>query len=219
MDEMKRFVGIDVAKEQLEAFIRLGGETFSVANDEVGIGEQLGQFLPADFVILEATGGLEMPVCSALAAVGLAVAIVNPRQGRAFDRATGRLAKTDRLDVEVLAGFGDAARPEARPFADEQAQALEGLVTRQHQLVEMLTAKKNTPAHAPSFCTVASMSRSVGLSALDTKLAELICDTPLWRKRDELLRSLCPQSTGCSRVFCPRSCPNWECSIANRSPH
>ena len=97
MGDQKRFVGIDVAKAQLEVFIRPDGETFSVANDEVGIGELLRQLEPADFVILEATGGLEMPVASALAAAGIAVAIVNPRQVRDFARATGRLAKTTGL--------------------------------------------------------------------------------------------------------------------------
>src|SRR5260370_8674109 len=96
-------------------------ESFSVANDEDGIGELLRQLEPADFVILEATGGLEMPVASALAAAGLAVAIVNPRQVRDFARATGRLAKTDRLDAEVLAPFGEAVRPQARPLPAEHA--------------------------------------------------------------------------------------------------
>jgi Transposase len=94
--DANREVGIDVAKAQLEVFIRPGGESFSVANDEVGIGALRRQLKPADFVILEATGGLEMPVASALAAAAIAVAIVNPRQVRDFARATGRLAKTDR---------------------------------------------------------------------------------------------------------------------------
>ena len=194
MDEVKRFIGIDVAKAQLEVFIWPGGETFSVANDEVGIGALRRQLEPADFVILEATGGSEMPVASALAAAGLAVAIVNPRQVRDFARATGRLAKTDRLDAEVLARFGEAVRPEARPLANEQAQALEALVTRRRQLVEMLTAEKNRRANAPNF-----LHRSIDehirwlekrLSGLDDELAELIRDTPLWRERDELLRSV-----------------------------
>ena len=89
------------------------------------------------------------------------MAIVNPRQVRDFARATGKLAKTDRLDAEVLARFGEAVRPEARPLADEQAQALEALVTRRRQLVEMLTAK-NRRARAPKVYTVASMSTSAG---------------------------------------------------------
>src|SRR5215471_14118981 len=120
MDEVKRFVGIDVAKVQLEVFIWPSGETLSVANDEVGIRQLLRQLKPVDFVILEATGGLEVPVAGALATAGIAVAVVNPRQVRDFARATGKLAKTDRLDAEVLARFGEAVRPAARPVANEQ---------------------------------------------------------------------------------------------------
>ena len=194
MDEVKRFVGIDVAKAALDVFIGSAGAAFSVANDEVGIRELLRQLKPADFVILEATGGLEMPVASALAAAGIAVAIVNPRQVRDFARATGRLAKTDRLDAEVLARFGQAVRPEARPLANEQAQALEALVTRRRQLVEMLTVEKNRRARAPKI-----LHRSIDehirwlekrLAGFDDELAEMIRDTPLRRERDELLRSV-----------------------------
>src|SRR5260370_18748583 len=140
MDEMKRFVGIDVAKAALDVFIGAAGAAFSVANDEVGIQELLRQLKPADFVILEATGGLEMPVASALAAAGLAVAIVNPRQVRDFARATARLTKTDRLDPEVLARFGEPGRPEAPPLADEKAQGPEALVSRVGALVQSSAA-------------------------------------------------------------------------------
>src|ERR1700737_157624 len=90
MEEVKRFVGIDVAKVALDVFIGSAGGAFSVANDEGGIRELLRQIKPADFVIVEATGGLETPVASALAAAGIAVAIVNPRQVRDFARATGK---------------------------------------------------------------------------------------------------------------------------------
>src|SRR5258708_19115661 len=123
MDEVRRFVGIDVAKAALDVFIGSAGTAFSVANDEVGVRELLRQMKPADFVILEATGGLETPVASALAAAGIAVAIVNPRQVRDFARATGKLAKTDRLDAEVLARFGEAGPPKAPPVAHEPAPA------------------------------------------------------------------------------------------------
>ena len=194
MDEVKRFVGIDVAKATLEVFIGSAGAAFSVANDEVGIRELRRQLKPADFVILEATGGLEVPVASALATAGIAVAIVNPRQVRDFAHASGRLAKTDRLDAAVLARFGAAVRPAARPLANEQAPALEAPVTRRRQLVEMLTAEKNRRASAPKV-----LHRSIDehirwlekrLSGLDDELAELIRDTPRWCERDELLRSV-----------------------------
>jgi transposase len=112
MDEVKRFVGIEVAKAALDVFVGSAGIAFTVADNEVGIRDLISQLVPTDFVILEATGGLETPVASALAAAGIAVAIVNPRQVRDFARATGRLAKTDRLDAEVLARFGEAVRPE-----------------------------------------------------------------------------------------------------------
>jgi transposase len=194
MDELRRFVGIDVAKAALDVFIGSAGTAFTVANDEVGIRDLVRQLVPADFVILEATGGLETPVASALAAAGIAVAIVNPRQVRDFARATGRLAKTDRLDAEVLARFGEAVRPAARPLADEQAQALEALVTRRRQLVEMLTAEKNRRARAPKVLH-GSIDEHIRwlekrLSMFDDELGELIRNTPLWRERDELLRSV-----------------------------
>lgn len=194
MDELRRFVGVDVAKAALDVFIGFTGTAFTVANDEVGIRDLVRQLVSSDFVILEATGGLETPVASALAAAGIAVAIVNPRQVRDFARATGRLAKTERLDAEVLARFGEAVRPAARPLADEQAQALAALVTRRRQLVEMLTAEKNRRARAPKV-----LHRSIDehirwltkrLADFDDELGELIRHTPLWRERDELLRSV-----------------------------
>ena len=192
MEEVKRFVGIDVAKVALDVFIGSAGGAFSVANNEVGIQELLRQMKPADFVIVEATGGLETPVASALAAAGIPVAIVNPRQVRDFARATGKLAKTDRLDAEVLARFGEAVRPEARPLADEQAQALEALVTRRRQLIEMLTAEKNRRARAPKVLhhSIDEHIRWLEkrLSGLDAELAELIRETPLWRERGMLNR-------------------------------
>src|SRR5260370_27661426 len=111
MDEVKRFVGIDVAKAALDVFIGSDGAAFSVANDEVGIRELLGQLKPTDFVIVEPTGGLETPVASALAAAGIAVAIVNPRQVRNLARAPRTLAKPAPLAAPVLARFADAVRP------------------------------------------------------------------------------------------------------------
>ena len=194
MDEVRRYVGIDVAKMQLDVFIRPTGERLSVANDESGTRQLLGQLGPSDFVIIEATGGLEVPLASALAKDGILVAVVNPRQVRDFARATGRLAKTDRLDAEVLARFGEVVQPAPRRLADAQAQALEALVTRRRQLVEMLIAEKNRRTSAPKL-----LYRSIDehirwlekrLSGLDDELGTMIRETPLWRERDELLRSV-----------------------------
>jgi transposase len=136
MAEVTRFVGIDVSKAQLDVALGDNEGTFSIANDEHGIRELLKRLTPGvDLVILEATGGLEVAVAGALATAGIAVAVVNPRQVREFARATGRLAKTDRLDAQVLARFGEAVKPPVRPLKDEQAQALEALVMRRSQLV------------------------------------------------------------------------------------
>src|SRR6202162_894604 len=116
MADLRRFVGIDVAKAQLDVALGLDGGSFSVPNDDTGIRELLKRLTPgAELVILEATGGLEAPVAGALAAAGIAVVVVNPRQVREFARATGRLAKTDRLDAQVLARFGEAVKPVVRP--------------------------------------------------------------------------------------------------------
>jgi transposase len=194
MDEARRYVGIDVAKATLDVFIRPTGAAFSVTNEERGIQQLCRELEPADSVILEATGGLEVPVASALATAGIAVAIVNPRQVRDFARATGRLAKTDRLDAEVLARFGEMVKPAVRPLPDEQALALEALITRRRQLVEMLTAEKNRRSSAPKV-----LHRSIDehirwlekrISGLDEELGTMIRGTPLWRERDELLRSV-----------------------------
>ena len=194
MDETKRYVGIDVAKAKLDVFIARSGESLSVANTDREIGRMLKQFGPDDFVIVEATGGLEASVASALTLAGIPVAIVNPRQVRDFARATGRLAKTDRLDAEVLARFGEAVKPVARPLADEQAAALEALVTRRRQLVEMLTAERNRRSMAPkvSHRSIDEHIRWLEkrLSGFDDQLGTMIRNTPLWRERDELLRSV-----------------------------
>ena len=178
MADAKRFVGIDVAKAQLDVALGPNSERLAVANDDRGISALLKRLEPADLVIIEATGGLEVPVARALATAGIAVAIVNPRQVRDFARATGRLAKTDRLETEVLARFGEAVRPEPRPLASAQAQALAALVTRRRQLVEMLTAEKNRRASTPkvSHRSIAEHIRWLEkrLAGLDDELAALI---------------------------------------------
>ena len=194
MADAKRFVGIDVAKAQLDVALGPKGERFAVTNDETGISELLKRLEPADLVIIEATGGLEVPVASALATAGIAVAVVNPRQVRDFARATGQMAKTDALDAQVLARFGEAVKPQVRALRDAQAQALEAVVNRRRQLVEMLTAEKNRRTNSPKVIHK-SIDEHIRwlekrLSGLDDELAGLVRETPIWRERDELLRSV-----------------------------
>ena len=131
------FVGIDVAKAQLDVAIRPEGATWTVNNDETGIAALVAQLRERQvtLVVLEATGGYEAAVVAELA-LAMPVAVVNPRQVRDFARATGQLAKTDKLDAMMLARFADAVRPEPRPLKDDDTQYLTALVARRRQLVD-----------------------------------------------------------------------------------
>ena len=137
------FVGIDVAKAQLDLAIRPSGEVWQVANDLAGVQALVKrlQGLGPTLILLAATGGLEYLVVGELAMVGLPIAVVNPRQVRHFAQATGRLAKTDKLDAQVLAQFADVVRPEPRPLPDVATRELAALATRRRQLVEIHTAE------------------------------------------------------------------------------
>lgn len=169
---------------------------FSVIHDQHGIAqlvERLEAAKPA-VVVLEATGGIELSLTSALVIAGLPVVVVNPRQVRDVAKATGQLAKTDAIDAQVLARFAEAIRPEPRPVPDEQTQVLAALVTRRQQLVEMLTAEKNRLASARASIRknlrahIAWLERA--LEQADTDLADAIQQSPVWREKDQLLRGV-----------------------------
>jgi transposase len=134
---------MDVSQDTVDVAVQ-PGTACQMAHDAQGIAEAVErvQALQPTLIVLEATGGLEVPLAGALAAVGLPVVVVNPRQVRDCARATGPWAKTDRLDAPVLAPFADASRPPVRPVPDEQTQALAALVARRRQLLAMLTAEK-----------------------------------------------------------------------------
>src|SRR5512143_412489 len=145
------WVGIDVAKVHLDVVTWPAGERRRVARDEAGLVDLTGWLLaqrPA-LIVLEATGGLEVAVVAALVEAGLPAAVINPRQSRDFAKATGRLAKTDVLDAEVLARFGAAIHPEPRPWKDEETQVLTALIQRRRQLTEMRVAEQTPRATAP----------------------------------------------------------------------
>ena len=139
------FVGIDVAKAELVVSILPTAEPFTVANDERGVHtlvERLRSSTPT-LIVLEATGGYELLGVAALAAAALPVVVVNPRRVRDFAKATGQIAKTDRIDADILARFADVVRPAVRPLVDNGAQELEALLTGRRQLLEMLQAERN----------------------------------------------------------------------------
>jgi transposase len=195
-----RFVGIDVAKARLDVAERAAGRPLGtpwrVVNDPAGVAglvERLAGDRPV-LIVLEATGRLAEPVAAALAAVGLPVAVVNPRQVRDFARAVGRLAKTDRVDATVLAHFAEAVRPEVRPLPDEAAVALGDLVGRRRQLVEMLVMEKNRrrtvggTVGARIQAHITWLEREV--DEADRALGEALRASPAWRAADDRLRGV-----------------------------
>jgi len=191
-----RFVGIDVGKDHLDVHIRPDGTAFRAAADPAGVAGIVARVLDArpERVVLEATGGYEAAVVAALAAAGLPVVVVNPRQVRRFAEAAGHLAKTDTLDAAVLAHFAEAIRPEVRPLPDADTRALAALVARRRQLTDMRTAELNRLALAPAAVArgirdhIAWLDRQLG--RLDEELAAAIRASPAWRVKDDLLRGV-----------------------------
>ena len=191
-----RFVGIDVSKAQVDVAVRPTGQRWVVSYDEIGVGELVSQMVdlgPA-LVLLEATGGLEVPLVAALSAAALPVVVANPRQIRDFARATGTLAKTDALDAAVLAHFAEAVRPSVRPLRDAETQVLNSLTTRRHQVLTMLVSEKNrlrtaTVAVRPRIeAHIAWLEQE--LEDLDKNLRQTLRQSPVWREKDDLLRSV-----------------------------
>ena len=190
------FVGIDVAKDRLDIHVRPSGEAFAVARDGEGLAalaERLGSLKP-ELVVLEATGGFEATVASAIAAAGLPLAVVNPRQIRDFARAIGRLAKTDALDAEVIARFAEMVRPEARQLASAEAQALGELVARRRQIIEMIGAETNRRRQLTQPRLLKGLDRHLkalqkALSELEQDIDDQIRGSPVWREKEDLLTS------------------------------
>ena len=191
------FVGIDVSKDRLDVHVRPSGQTLTAARDSTGLQQLVGSLrkLAPALIVLEATGGFEITVAAALASAGLPLAVVNPRQIRDFARATGRLAKTDALDAQVIALFAERIRPEPRPLADADSQNLAELIARRRQVVEMIGMETNRLYQVRN-ARVQRMLRTT-LNTLTAQLAELdrdIDDTikrsPVWRAADNLLTSV-----------------------------
>jgi transposase len=190
------FVGIDVSQATLEVAMLPTQECWTVAQEpaEIATLVQRLKALSPTLIVLEATGGLEMPVAAALAAAGLPVAVVNPRQARDFAKATGQLAKADRIDALQLARFGQAVRPAPRPLKDAQTQALEALLVRRRQLLDMLVAEQNRLQRAPKLLRkdlnahIQWLKRR--LKDIDGALSGAVKASPVWREHDELLQSV-----------------------------
>jgi len=193
MNTGDRYVGIDVAQAHLDIGVRPSGEVWQVSYDTPGVANLLVQLaeLAPTLVVLEATGGLQTFLAGELAGAQLPVVVVNPRQVRDFAKAVGKLAKTDALDAQVLAHFGEATKPDLRPLPDDSTRALQALLARRSQVVEMVTAEKNR-------CRTATQRLQPQIQEhirymekeLEQGLSELLSSSPVWRTKEKLLGSV-----------------------------
>lgn len=194
------FVGIDVAKAELVVASRPGLDTWTAANDDAGIRGLVQRVaaLQPTLIVLEATGGYELVSVAALAAAGMPVVVVNPRQVRDFAKATGQLAKTDRVDAAVLALFAERVQPSVRVIPDDATRELEALLTRRRQLLEMRVAEQNRLGQAlgrGQRQVRKSLKKHIEfldreLAMTDSDLETMVRQSPVWRERDDVLRSV-----------------------------
>jgi transposase len=196
MDDQGVVVGIDVSKAQLDTAFGAEGEAAAFSNDEPGVSQLLDRLsaMQPSLVVMEASGGYETAAATAIAAAGWRLAVVNPRQVRDFARATGRLAKTDQIDAAILAAFGKAIEPQVTRLPDEEAQALQALLVRRHQLVGMRAQERQRLEHAQALMRkqikkhIAWLDQEI--DKLDVDITAGLRKSPVWRAKDELLRSL-----------------------------
>jgi transposase len=192
------FVGIDVAKAWVDVAVRPTGRQHRVRTDDAAalgrLVEELVALAPT-VVVVEASGGYESALVSACAVAGLPIVVVNPRQVRDFAKALGRLAKTDALDAEVLALFGERVQPPVRPLRDAETQALGDLLRRRRQLLDMLTAERHRRAQATVRRVIESLDEHIRwlesrIRGVDQELKTAVQASPLWRVKEQLLRSV-----------------------------
>lgn len=191
------FVGIDVSKATLDIALDTGEPGFQITYDGKNVDQLIKRLHKANptLIVIEATGGLEVQVASAMAAKELPVSVVNPRQVRDFAKATGRLAKTDKVDAEVLAAFAKAIRPQIRPIKDEDTRALDDLVDRRRQLIAMRV--QETQRLGTASTKVMQKSLKEHIKWLDRRIAgvdnDLNCqlrESDVWRAKEDLLKSI-----------------------------
>ena len=204
----ERFIGIDVSKDALDVHVRPDGTARQFANTSEGIAALRAWLQPLDptLIVLEASGGYEREVLTALSLGALPVSLANPKRVRDFAKAIGQLAKTDRIDAAVLAHFAEALRPPVRPLPDAEAQKLQALLTRRTQLIQMRTMEKNrlaTPANKRVQRSVTNVIRTLDreIRQADKDLDAAIQACPVWAAKDELLQSIPGIGPGVSRTL------------------
>jgi transposase len=201
------FVGIAVAKAQLDIALRPTSDRWAVTNDETGSAALVArlQAVQPPLIVLEATGGYHRAVVAALAAAALSLVVVNPRQVRDFAKATGQLANTDALDARTVAHFAEAVRPTPRPLPDAQTEELRALLARRRQLIAMRTAEQNRLEHAPRRLRADIEAHIAWLDqhvvTLDDDLDTTLRASPVWRERETLYRSVPGIGPVCARTL------------------
>jgi transposase len=207
MSDVPCFVGIDGAKAQLDIALRPSGERWAVPNDTSGVTTRVDplQALQPTLIVLEATGGLERMVTSALAMSGLPVVVAHPRQVRDLARATGQLAKTEALEARALAHCADVIRPTPRPRPDAPTQERRAFLGRRQPLIVMRTAEQHrlagTSERLAKDLTAPIPWRNERIATLDDDLETVLRARPLWRENDDLLQSAPGMGTVCARTF------------------
>jgi transposase len=195
---MATFIGIDISKHNVSVAVHPGGETWTSPTTTPGL-DVLATRLAAlhpELVVMEATGGYEAPVAAALTTAGLAVAIINPRQVRAFAQAIGQPAKTDAIDAQLLALFAERVRPAARALPDAATQQLASLVARRRQLLDMLGAEQRRLAQsAPTGAVTRNLRTHIRwlerqVTQLDRDIGHAVQQSPVWRVHEDLLQSV-----------------------------
>lgn len=194
---VENFIGIDVSKSTLDICIEPVGQTLHVAYDEVGIGDIVSRLKETSptLIVIEATGGLEVRIATELASKGLPVAVINPRQARDFAKATGQLAKTDKVDAAMLAAFGRAIRPQVRSLKDMDTRALNDLVSRRRQLIDMRVQETLRLGTAASKPLEKSLNKHIAwldkrIIEIDNNLTKRLRNSDAWRTKDDLLRGI-----------------------------
>jgi len=196
MDRDGVFVGIDVSKASLDVGTDSGSQVEKFANDSCGhkaLADHLCDLKPV-LVVLEATGGLEIPVAGSLFEAGLPIVVINPRQVRDYAKAMNRLAKTDRIDAVVIAKFASAVKPEQKALPSKKAKLLGDIIARRRQLIGMLVAEKNRLGHA-TFSLRRDIQAHIKylqkrIDNLEDDFKKEIQSSPLWRVKDNLLQSV-----------------------------
>lgn len=190
------FVGIDVSEEKLDVHVLPTGLSISCRNDAQGIDGLLKQLKksPPSIIVMEATGGLERLPAAELGSSGLAVAVVNPRQVRDFARGIGKLAKTDSIDAYVLARFAETTKPVPKALESDEEALLKDLVKRRRQLVDLRAGEKNRLRRARSQPIQQSILMLIQtlenqIRKIDLDLDDNLRGSPIWREKEELLKS------------------------------